>query len=804
MTSETDQLAHDFAEVNKKLAQYPQIHVAQTEGEPPATYEIEYQLNALTRQEDGSIDQGRQHLLRIDLPFGYPHFPPTVKPLTPFFHPDIDPDAVRITSYWQQNPSLADLIIHIGEMICAQKFNLDEPFNQEAADWYSEHTTDFPLDEIRKGNRKDESTAAGPLSLEKEGTSGLSLEAEAPEDNIQAQLDEIKHHIDKNEVVTAGKLLSALSSSSTEVQQLKRIVSSALAKRDALLQKLEELESEDRFSDAYEVFKKVREIAIDTPALSDIGQRLQQSQAMLDAFSQPGSTGDNQGGTVPQQEDNGAKKKKKKASRKSPEKTAQKEKPSRGTRANRPKIVIPVRTILASVVLVVVVGGCSLLYTKSMDTLMEAERDWIEIKYKRCTTPEDYKRIRVQAEKILVNIRTVYVPGIGKNTLEQEIKDHINDPDFRNGEEALPPAVIDTLEPIDQEIDKAAHKASQGKYTKALYLYQEARTKAEAAKRSASEPDAGQINQELDNRIHGIDKEITALEQQVQEEEENREFNIALEAYNDAITLFDELEDKKEDTPDLPDEVIISDQWDVCIEVLENAQRRLNEHPQINTSERQEKLKILLAYSELYQTLAEARETYEKGDLPKSIIKYQEAIGLLEKNRSALNAIYTVALSKIRKTVVVLEVSLELRLAVEAENQNDLTTALEHYKKVLQILRTSKVDMDDALDQLKQYIQSRINEIHYKIKEQTLEKAKSSTQEWWENNYKKIFKKEFPSTRVSWLGKPRIHFIKVNNGRLLYIIRCSERGITLELNYQYNLKTGTWIPYYGDLEIPRS
>ncbi|MCI5220890.1 MAG: hypothetical protein D3914_17260, partial [Candidatus Electrothrix sp. LOE2] len=95
MTSEKDQLARDFEEVKKLLAQYPQIHVAQTEGDPPAVYEVEYRLTGLTRQADGNIGQTSRHLLRINLPFGYPHFPPAIKPLTPVFHPDIDPDAVR-------------------------------------------------------------------------------------------------------------------------------------------------------------------------------------------------------------------------------------------------------------------------------------------------------------------------------------------------------------------------------------------------------------------------------------------------------------------------------------------------------------------------------------------------------------------------------------------------------------------------------------------------------------------------------------------------------------------------------------
>ncbi|MCI5222820.1 MAG: hypothetical protein D3924_09155, partial [Candidatus Electrothrix sp. AR4] len=99
MASETDQLSTDFEEVKKILERYPRINLVQVEGDPPNCYEIEYQLKGFIRDADGSVGQASQHLMRINLPFGYPHFPPTVKPLTPIFHPDIDPDAVRIASY---------------------------------------------------------------------------------------------------------------------------------------------------------------------------------------------------------------------------------------------------------------------------------------------------------------------------------------------------------------------------------------------------------------------------------------------------------------------------------------------------------------------------------------------------------------------------------------------------------------------------------------------------------------------------------------------------------------------------------
>jgi ubiquitin-protein ligase len=106
MTSDTDQLAVDFEEVKNTLELYPSIEIIQVEGDPPDCYEIEYQLKGYVRDNDGSIRQGSQHRIRVSLPFGYPHFPPTVKPLPSIFHPDIDPDAVRIADYWQKNPSL--------------------------------------------------------------------------------------------------------------------------------------------------------------------------------------------------------------------------------------------------------------------------------------------------------------------------------------------------------------------------------------------------------------------------------------------------------------------------------------------------------------------------------------------------------------------------------------------------------------------------------------------------------------------------------------------------------------------------
>ncbi|MGX9726982.1 MAG: ubiquitin-conjugating enzyme E2 [Candidatus Electronema sp. VV] len=187
MPSQTDQRAADFQEVSTFLEQQQRIILAQTEGEPPDCYELEYRLTGLVRDDDGSVRRVSRHVVLITLPFGYPHFPPAVKPLTPIFHPDIDPDAVRISAQWQQEPSLAKLILHIGEMISGKVYSLEEPFNQEAADWYSQHAAELPLDSLEGGSAD---TAAEDFDLGLEDLDlGPTAGAEPEEQGFELSLE---------------------------------------------------------------------------------------------------------------------------------------------------------------------------------------------------------------------------------------------------------------------------------------------------------------------------------------------------------------------------------------------------------------------------------------------------------------------------------------------------------------------------------------------------------------------------------------------------------------------------------------
>ncbi|MDA3785661.1 MAG: hypothetical protein PF568_02010, partial [Deltaproteobacteria bacterium] len=95
MNDDDNRFEKELAEVQLHFANHPSISIVATEGVPVTQYVVEYRLNGLVALEGGEISRSNQHRVEITLSFGFPHFPPNCKPLTPIFHPDIDPAAIK-------------------------------------------------------------------------------------------------------------------------------------------------------------------------------------------------------------------------------------------------------------------------------------------------------------------------------------------------------------------------------------------------------------------------------------------------------------------------------------------------------------------------------------------------------------------------------------------------------------------------------------------------------------------------------------------------------------------------------------
>lgn len=149
MSNNDNKLISDHREVVDTVRCYKNINLINTAGNPVNEYDIEYRIQGYTIADDGTITVSNVHRIKIKIPFGYPHFPPTIKPLSPIFHPEIDDHVVPIANYWEENKSLSALVLHIGNMICGNSSSTERPFNNDAARYYEKHKNRLPLDSLK-------------------------------------------------------------------------------------------------------------------------------------------------------------------------------------------------------------------------------------------------------------------------------------------------------------------------------------------------------------------------------------------------------------------------------------------------------------------------------------------------------------------------------------------------------------------------------------------------------------------------------------------------------------------------------
>ncbi len=786
MAPETDQRTKDFEEVQSILGSHPSIRLVQVEGEPPDCYEIEYRTKGLVRESDGSIRKASQHTVLITLPFGYPHFPPAVKPLTPLFHPDVDPDAIRITAHWQIEPSLAKLILHIGAIISGKVYNLEDPFNQEAADWYNEHQNELPLEEnaeaeetsldldfglenleleLEESEETPELAPSFDLDLEIEAPEGLDIETpkEKVSVDIRPKLDEIQEHIQRKEMVIASRLLASLPSSaaSSDLDTLRRQVSSALEERDQLLQELKMLEDEDNFTQAQEVFEQLRAVAVDTPGLADIGRRLQQSQTLLDAFS----LDEFQETAAEAVEPEGKKKKKKAppppikekkaAAKPEPEREKIKEK-SRIVRVVRQEIPVAPFAVIGVIGALIIAGG--LIYTRDTNTLLQAGVDWQEAQ--SLERRQDFEAAEQKVKIALSKVNSVLTPFGEKRRLRGSLED------------------------LQGQLH---HRQSPEELQRQVALAEQERQSTEEQQAKAR----GEQIQELLSRAQAA--------------EQGRKWKQALSLYEEALALADTEEEKEETNKKLLNATFqyeveqskqifsnTQDQWQGILEKLQRLQDMLVKNPEAFTEQHRQELEGLRVRSQLYQLLFDANEAYNKGEEAEAIGIYQHALKLLQGQAALFEVDERNAGERIKRTIVMLQISLELNAAVRLERQNNLSSTLKHYQEVQRLIANLGADKDHSLRTLDQTVRNKIQNISVDLEQER-------KLNWLHQNFERIFKEAFPASEFSVLTRPEMTLEKTVLGRQIYKLSCVERSrgssYRLELYYQYDPSRNQWSIY---------
>jgi len=145
MQARLRRLQADHDQVVRLLADHPYIQLVKTEGVPPEKYTFAFNVQGLAAAAGDVLTPVAQHQAEIFLPLDYPRRAPFCRMITPVFHPNIDPQKICIGDHWSAGQSLAQMVVHICEMICYQRYNMKSPLNAKAAVWTEENLSKLPL-----------------------------------------------------------------------------------------------------------------------------------------------------------------------------------------------------------------------------------------------------------------------------------------------------------------------------------------------------------------------------------------------------------------------------------------------------------------------------------------------------------------------------------------------------------------------------------------------------------------------------------------------------------------------------------
>ncbi len=823
------QLLDIFKKITEVFEQHPSITVTPIKGDPPEQYEVKYDLTGVYKDQDGRILPSTGHIVTIAIPFGFPYFPPSCRPKTPIFHPDFDPASICLGDFWQQERSLADLIIHIGRMITGEIYSRDNTFNEEAAAWYLANADKLPFarfDSVDAGkNRPETSPAAYPTgtigidTLEDSDFASdmtfLELDSEAkvghpsePPSNDPGQVPEFD--VETIWLLSRQKrfhqmqeILKSMPSDVTfegKGELLERIETS-FAEAHEIYQQGEDLEHQGLPAKALEKYIAVEEMVSDYPKIHEDIRRTEQSKDLLGTWVQDkGSLGAD--GLPPRE---------KKRPGKTRDKGPQAAESSNGFRRStlntgkrRRQVNFLPLTIIGGLLLVT----APLIYVYTSETSRYQRADQL---YGECTAQIQARQFKAAARscgtaQTLVR-EIVFVKTQAGAELSGKIEKLLNSEELRQGLVGnvpvngvyVPRAIADSLKSSQDIIAEGDKLMSEGNWEKAIEVYSSGlQTVSENAKNDPS------FLAELRNKIHhgrfnllmqeggqaiaGTNWQLARnkfeaalVEAKHLRPEEQRLLTARIQPQIDMST-FQSLKEQG-------DEKFANSDWTGAFTLFQQAislgSRLKQTEPQTLDSLQGDAIR-----AELYTIINEGKESFAREQWDEAIEKYAKASKILMDNRALLNPADT-DMNRQKLARIMLQTSI-IRDRQEADKHlavNRYDEAENSLQRVVKAIGTSPLGKEKQFQKALNTARKTIADI--REKQYIAEKTR-----YLEENFQALFSQNYPAAAPETLSMPVMTYLKQTGDQLLFKMQCTESGrgrpLKLVMYYTYSKSTDQW------------
>lgn len=821
MSGSSDQLAEVYKQVESYFSTHPVISVKPTKGDPPDQYTITYSMAGFQQTPDGEIVESNKHIVELSIPFGFPHFPPSCKPKSEIFHPDFDPAAICLGDIWEQDASLANIILYIGKMINGETFSAKNAFNDQAAQWYKENSSRFPLNAISWGGElkgqsggtqdsidilgeEDLSSDFDYLSLDNEvedGSGGPTFPDVTSEE--QEDLDFLLQLKFQKRFSELNKKLRTATELSDDQAELKELASQELQKCKSLYREAKNLENLGSAAKALKRFEVVQSTVADYPSIEADIKRVKQTIDLLsdldpDQFDGPQQSqeSENAPSSPTGKKKNGATEPKAKEPRRKRDSFFE-------DKEKKNKLALFASIGLGAICL----GAIGLYYSQTSSLVTQSEQN-----YTQCAASlkaSQFKQAKQTCENGKALLDKIYVfHQSDTNSLRTRIDSILLSEELRNGLEGkilfegmyLSKQQAEQFRKIKTIVAEADALFKKGKWEKASEKYTLLQEKKSLVKTFSP-----------------------ALLTTIEENKYLCKFQIALDSVNKFIE---------------------EEQWHLAVGSLTHTQSLLSGLPDDDRAVYKEKLKgalsrckfeialkngnsafdrgnwqdAIMSYeacldiahtysaiddkqikyltntierSKLYLTIEQGNAAFSRGAWNEAIEAYGEASNALSSDQTLLDAT-KIDINRKKLGKIMLQASIiRDKQTVKSQLQNkELHEAGKLYNQILESIEGSTYSSEEEFVRAREEIHSTLEDLNHQI-------YISEKEAYLRENFQSLFVSNYPAAVRENLRQPVISYVKEVSGKLLFRMQCTEkrrgsRPLTLVMFYAYDKVNGQW------------
>ncbi|MGB3221195.1 MAG: hypothetical protein WBB23_00175 [Desulforhopalus sp.] len=810
MSASPNQLDEIYRQVRENFISHPVVSVNPIKGDPPDRYEIIYTVTGMHKTGEGQIVESINHTVELAIPFGFPHFPPSCKPKSDIFHPDFDPAAICLGDYWQQDRSLSDLIVHIGQMINGESFSTSNAFNEEAAEWYLANADKFPLTKIKWGfsdhsaspvqnihtheidtlEDDDLETEFDILALEeKEDDEDIVLNTSFPEVDSGAVIDlkALTRLKAQKKYFTLLNRAENHAGSSDELDQLCQKSKDIIQRAQKLHLEAKKFEDKGESQIALEKYEQITTLAADFPHIDADLHRLKQTLALLNA--DPLDT---------------------QAINKPITKAAGKARPSKSSIQEDPFLPQkntkkPVFLFLGLGSLAVVLGFSGYFWYATTEKLNSAEAA-----YAQCSASFEktqFGAAKNSCDKALALVKEIkFIHNDKSRQLEKYIIDILQSEKLKQSLAGnilfdgryIPKAEATNLQSITQKLSEAEVLFAEKKWKSALQLYQTLSTMAkdnayldpiiiEEIQRNhfvsqfRSFYDPALLSMQNSQWEDAIEKLLQAQKILVSlPESERQQYS---EQLQDALqkSQFANLKEQG-------DQSFTGADWLSAISTYNLALSRGQE-----TSLSPESIDAIrnnIKRAELYTAINKGNKAFASGSWDDAIESYSEARSLLIGNQNiSRESDSDLNVRKLDRIILQASIIRNRQPIETLLEKNELSKARSIYQQILADIYKSSFEQEEEFAKTTKEISKAMQSLDQKM-------YQMKRVEYLKENYQSLFVANYPSAVPERLTNPVISNTKDTDSTLVFRMQCTEIGggrpLNLVMFYAYDKKTGQW------------